>query len=105
MTDYVFMGSVVVVDEVPAGCIGESVQLEAGRPHRRRGWQPRIEIVTGTRVPLDYIEVQIRGRQLAKLRKDRLGETKVVSVRAIGSVVDDDPASAARRRWAHRRAA
>jgi hypothetical protein len=80
-------------------------RLEAGRPYRRRGWQPRIELATGASVPLDYIEVQLRGRQVAKIRKDRLGESQIVSVRAIGSVVDADRASRRKRRHTSRRAA
>lgn len=73
-------------------------RLETGRPRRRKGWQPRVELVTGTTVPLDYIEVQIRGRQVAMIRKDRLGENKVASVRRLGSVVDADPAGVPRQR-------
>jgi hypothetical protein len=80
-------------------------RLETGRPYRRRGWQPRIELVTGTSVPLDYIEVQLRGRQVAKIRKDRLGESRIVSVRTIGSVVNADPASHRKHRHTRRRAA
>jgi hypothetical protein len=80
-------------------------RLAAGRPYRRRGRQPRIELVTGTSVPLDYIEVQLRGRQVAKIRKDKLGENNVVSVRSIGSVLDADPASRRKHRHTRRRAA
>lgn len=93
--------------DVPWLCSADVVRsrIEAGRPYRRQGWQPRIELVTGTSVPLDYVEVQLRGRQAAKIRKDRLGESKIVSVRAIGSVVDADPASRRKHRHTRRRAA
>jgi hypothetical protein len=78
-------------------------RLEHGKPYRRQGWQPRIELVTGTSVPLDCLEVQIGGRQVAKIRKDRLGESQVASVRRIGSIRNADPASRLHRHRPSRR--
>lgn len=80
-------------------------RLLAGRPRRRNErHQRRQELVWGTSVPVDYLEIVLRGRQAAVIRKDRLGETIVTSVRAIGRVVDADQ-QPGRRRRARQRAA
>ncbi|WP_324905702.1 hypothetical protein [Baekduia sp.] len=67
-------------------------RLARGKPRRRfeRG-QPRIELVDGRSVPLNYIDVVMRGRQVAVIRKDKLGENVVKTVRSVGTVRNVDP--------------
>lgn len=72
-------------------------RIAHGHP-RRRAHQKRIELITGATVPLDYLEVVLRGRQVAVIRKDKLGQNHVSSVRSIGRVRNADPA------WRPRRA-
>jgi hypothetical protein len=70
-------------------------RIRHGHPRRRRQWR-RVELVTGANVPLDYIEVVIRRRQVAVVRKDDLAQNYVDSVRSIGRVVNADPAEQSR---------
>lgn len=80
-------------------------RLAGGRLRRRfERTQPRIELVDGRSVPLNYVEVILRGRQIAIIRKDKLGENIVKSVRRIGWIRHPDPAWRVARRHSRRAA-
>lgn len=80
-------------------------RLRGGHARRRARGNPRIQIVTGAIVPRDYIEITMRGRQVATVRKDELGQNWVVHIRRFGRVRDRAGARTGRRRPAARRAA
>lgn len=57
------------------------------------------------RATLDYAEIQISGRQVAKLRKGRLSQYHFASVRRVSPALDADPTWRGRRYQVRRLAA
>ncbi len=67
------------------------VRMSLGHPRRRTERQRRVELVLGTSVPRDYLEIVMRGRQSAVIRKDNLGQSYVATVRRVGRILNRDP--------------